>query len=107
PAATKSDGPAPVTSDGPAPVTPVAPAGERGLHLESALRSYAIDRLLSKRQQLILRHYLSGQSDKEIAYHCRCAEATVYEHWRRMARKAGGNHKGDVITDFHRFLGGY
>jgi len=23
-----------------------------------------------------------------------------------MARKANGSHKSDVITDFHRFLGG-
>ena len=29
----------------------------------------------------------------------------MYEHWRRMARKAGGHNKGDSISDFHRFLG--
>ena len=35
-----------------------------------------------------------------------CAEATVHEHWRRMARKAGGTLRSDVIADFHRFLAG-
>jgi DNA-binding CsgD family transcriptional regulator len=60
--------------------------------------------VLSKQQRMILRMYLDGMSDKEIAQICRCSEATVYEHWRRMARKAGGSQKGDVISDFHRFL---
>jgi DNA-binding NarL/FixJ family response regulator len=73
-------------------------------HLESMFRSYSVDRELSKQQRMILRLYLDGMNDKEIAQVCRCAEATVYEHWRRMARKAGGSHKGDVISDFHRFL---
>jgi len=75
-------------------------------HLESIFSSYSVDRVLSKQQRMILRMYLHGRSDKEIAQICHCSEATVYEHWRRMARKAGGSHKGDVISDFHRFLGG-
>jgi DNA-binding NarL/FixJ family response regulator len=73
-------------------------------NLESMFRSYSVDRVLSKQQRMILRLYLDGKNDKEIALVCRCSEATVYEHWRRMARKAGGSHKGDVISDFHRFL---
>ncbi len=32
-------------------------------------------------------------------------EATVNEPCRRTARKAGAHHKGDVISDFPRFLG--
>jgi DNA-binding CsgD family transcriptional regulator len=65
---------------------------------------YAADRVLSKQQLTILRFYLDGRNDKEIAQLCGCSEATVYEHWRRMARKVGGAHKGDAIADFHRFL---
>jgi DNA-binding NarL/FixJ family response regulator len=76
----------------------------RTTHLESIFSSYSVDRVLSKQQRMILRMYLDGMSDKEIAQICRCSEATVYEHWRRMARKAGGSQKGDVISDFHRFL---
>jgi len=81
------------------------PAPPRTSHLESIFSSYSVDRVLSKQQRMILRMYLDGKSDKEIAQVCRCSEATVYEHWRRMAKKAGGSHKGDVISDFHRFLG--
>lgn len=73
-------------------------------HLELVFDRYSTNRVLSKQQQQILRLYLSGMSDKEIAHTCKCSEATVYEHWRRMARKAGGIHKGDAIADFHRFL---
>lgn len=82
-----------------------ASAAPRGAHLESIFSSYSVNRVLSKQQRMILRMYLDGMNDKEIAQACRCSEATVYEHWRRMARKAGGSHKGDVIADFHRFLG--
>jgi DNA-binding NarL/FixJ family response regulator len=78
--------------------------GPRATHLESIFSSYSVDRVLSKQQRMIFRMYLDGMSDKEIAQICHCSEATVYEHWRRMARKAGGSHKGDVISDFHRFL---
>jgi DNA-binding NarL/FixJ family response regulator len=78
----------------------------RGAHLDSLFSTYSAERVLSKQQRQILRLYLNGMNDKEIAQLCRCSEATVYEHWRRMARKAGGSQKGDVIADFHRFLGG-
>jgi DNA-binding NarL/FixJ family response regulator len=93
------------------PPTPYAPtllaAKQRGAHLESVFLSYSQGRVLSGQQQLILREYLNGKNDKEIALTCRCSEATIYEHWRRMARKAGGSQKSDVIADFHRFLGDY
>jgi DNA-binding CsgD family transcriptional regulator len=72
--------------------------------LGSALQVYSELRGLSGQQLLILRLYLNGQNDKEIAQALECAECTVYEHWRRMAKKAGGAHKDDVVTDFHRFL---
>jgi DNA-binding NarL/FixJ family response regulator len=70
-------------------------------HLVAA---YATSRRLSKQQALILDLYLHGKSDKEIAELCACSGATVYEHWRRMARKSGGRQKGDLIADFHRYL---
>lgn len=76
----------------------------RRANLESVFTSYSSSRTLSKQQRMILRMYLDGMNDKEIAGACGCSEATVYEHWRRMARKAGGSQKGDVISDFHRFL---
>lgn len=88
------------------PTRYVPEAKDRGAHFESIIRSYSTDRVLSRQQQIILREYLAGKNDKEIAEACRCSEATVYEHWRRMARKAGGSQKSDVIADFHRFLGG-
>jgi DNA-binding NarL/FixJ family response regulator len=84
-----------------APGTGGAPPGAR---LATMVTEYAADRVLSKQQLTILRFYLDGRNDKEIAQLCGCSEATVYEHWRRMARKVGGAHKGDAIADFHRFL---
>lgn len=76
----------------------------RGSGLDLALESYASVRALSNQQRLILRFYLSGENDKQIARTLLCSEATVYEHWRRMGKKAGGSTKFAVITDFHRFL---
>jgi DNA-binding NarL/FixJ family response regulator len=78
-------------------------AGQSG-GLTMALESYASVRALSKQQRLILGFYLSGENDKEIAQTLSCSEATVYEHWRRMAKKTGGTTKSAVISDFHRFL---
>jgi DNA-binding NarL/FixJ family response regulator len=75
-----------------------------GERLKSLVDAYAAERMLSKQQRMILRFYLDGRNDKAIAELCRCSEATVYEHWRRMAKKVGGAHKGDAIADFHRFL---
>lgn len=75
-----------------------------GERLKALADAYAADRLLSNQQRMILRLYLDGRNDKAIAELCGCSEATVYEHWRRMAKKVGGAHKGDVIADFHRFL---
>ncbi len=77
-----------------------------GKHLESVLLSYAAHRGISDQQLVVLRLYLEGKNDKEIADICSCSGATVYEHWRRMAKKSGGSLKGEVIADFHRFLGG-
>jgi DNA-binding CsgD family transcriptional regulator len=74
--------------------------------LEESLNSYCSMRALSRRQRQVLELYLIGNNDKEIAESFRCSAATVYEHWRRMARKANGAHKSDAINDFHRFLGG-
>jgi DNA-binding NarL/FixJ family response regulator len=83
---------------------PVAQGHAQGALLESLLHAYSVNRVLSKQQRMILRFYLDGRNDKEIARLCGCSEATVYEHWRRMAKKVGGAHKGDAIGDFHRFL---
>jgi DNA-binding CsgD family transcriptional regulator len=77
-----------------------------GEHLESVLISYAALRGIGGQQFVVLKFYLEGMNDKEIADVCQCSGATVYEHWRRMAKKAGGSLKSDVIADFHRFLGG-
>jgi DNA-binding NarL/FixJ family response regulator len=71
---------------------------------DSLIAAYATSRRLSKQQALILDLYLNGKTDKEIAELCACSGATVYEHWRRMARKSGGRQKGDLIADFHRYL---
>ena len=78
--------------------------GGIAVNLDLALESYAAVRALSNQQRLILRFYLSGENDKEIARTLLCSEATVYEHWRRMGKKAGGVAKSTVISDFHRFL---
>lgn len=75
-------------------------------HLRDAFRAYCTHRALSPRQERVLALYLTGSNDKEMAGAFGCSEATVYEHWRRMARKASGVHKWDVVTDFHRFLAG-
>jgi DNA-binding CsgD family transcriptional regulator len=72
--------------------------------LQDSLNIYASTRLLSRRQRQVLELYLIGNNDKEIADSFRCSATTVYEHWRRMAKKANGAHKSDVVNDFHRFL---
>jgi DNA-binding CsgD family transcriptional regulator len=72
--------------------------------LEDALNDYCAMRSLSRRQRQVLELYLIGNHDKEIADSFGCSATTVYEHWRRMAKKASGVHKSDVINDFHRFL---
>jgi DNA-binding CsgD family transcriptional regulator len=85
-------------------VGPAPEPADRDNYLEGAVSAYAALRQLSARQRQILTLYLRGKGDKEIADVCGCGEATVYEHWRRMARKASGHHKGDAISDFHAFL---
>ena len=86
------------------PLEPVA-SPDRARALERLLNPYAEVRKLSPRQHRVFRLYLEGKADKEIAHLLGCAVATVYEHWRRMARKAGGHNKSDAISDFHHFLG--
>jgi len=71
----------------PAPAPPAARSSSPGFGLDSLVDTYATERVLSKQQRTILRLYLAGHNDKEIAQICRCSEATVYEHWRRMARR--------------------
>lgn len=78
----------------------------RGAKLADAFREYAASRGLSPRQERVLQLYLDGHNDKSIAAIVHCSETTVYEHWRRMARKAAGINKSDAVTDFHRFLTG-
>jgi DNA-binding NarL/FixJ family response regulator len=85
--------------------TELSPSEGTG-RLDGFLEAYSAQRGLSPQQRAILRLHLAGNNDKEIASACACSEATVYEHWRRMARKAGGMHKGCVLNDFHRFLDG-
>jgi len=72
--------------------------------LVDSLNEYCAMRSLSGRQRQVLEAYLVGNNDKEIASSFNCSATTVYEHWRRMARKASGQHKSDVVNDFHRFL---
>lgn len=79
------------------PQKPTFPLGD-------SLNDYCAARSLSGRQRQVLELYLIGNNDKEIASSFNCSATTVYEHWRRMARKANGVHKSDVVTDFHRFL---
>jgi DNA-binding NarL/FixJ family response regulator len=77
---------------------------EGGSDFAGSIEAYIKARNLSTKQRTILRLYLAGSNDKAIAEDCGCSVATVYEHWRRMAKKVGGAQKGDVIADFHRFL---
>jgi DNA-binding CsgD family transcriptional regulator len=72
--------------------------------LGDSLNDYCSMRSLSRRQRQVLELYLIGNNDKEIASSFNCAPTTVYEHWRRMAKKASGVHKSDAVNDFHRFL---
>jgi DNA-binding CsgD family transcriptional regulator len=72
--------------------------------LGDSLNDYCSTRLLSPRQRQVLEMYLIGNNDKEIASSFKCSATTVYEHWRRMAKKAKGMCKSDVVNDFHRFL---
>jgi len=72
--------------------------------LEESLNDYCALRALSGRQRQVLELYLIGNNDKEIAGAFSCSATTVYEHWRRIARKAKGVHKSDAINDFHRYL---
>jgi len=80
------------------------PKNTASMPLDGALNDYCAWRLLSGRQRQVLELYLIGNNDKEIALAFKCSTTTVYEHWRRMAKKANGMVKSDVVSDFHRFL---
>lgn len=77
----------------------------RRAFFSAVFRSYCASRLLSRQQRRVLALYLKGKGAEEIARLCNCRVATVHEHWRRMARKAGVTLKSQVVADFHRFLG--
>jgi DNA-binding CsgD family transcriptional regulator len=79
-------------------------SGSPRMALAGSLNEYCVARSLSGRQRQVLELYLIGNNDKEIACSFNCSATTVYEHWRRMAKKAKGAHKSDVVNDFHRFL---
>jgi DNA-binding NarL/FixJ family response regulator len=83
---------------------PLGAAARPSPSFDNLVAAYAASRRLSRQQALILDLYLNGKSDKEIAALCACSGATVYEHWRRMAKKSGGRQKSDLVADFHRFL---
>jgi DNA-binding NarL/FixJ family response regulator len=69
----------------------------------TALSSYSEARKLSIRQTAILRMHFEGRNDKEIACSLGCGETTVYEHWRRIAKKAMVKYKREVLADFHLY----
>ena len=80
------------------------PAQPSTQSLDDSLNAYCAARSLSRRQRQVLELYLRGKNDKEIACSFECSATTVYEYWRRMAKKANGMHKSDVVNDFHGFL---
>jgi DNA-binding NarL/FixJ family response regulator len=69
----------------------------------TVLATYAKVRSLSPKQNLVLRLHLEGKNDKEIATLLQCSETTVYEHWRRMMKKAMVKYKREVLADFHGY----
>jgi DNA-binding NarL/FixJ family response regulator len=69
----------------------------------SVLSTYAKVRALSPKQNTVLQLHLEGKNDKEIAYLLGCSEATVYEHWRRIMKKAMVKYKRGVLADFHDY----
>jgi DNA-binding NarL/FixJ family response regulator len=69
----------------------------------AVLATYAKIRSLSPKQNLVLRLHLEGKNDKEIATLLQCSETTVYEHWRRMMKKAMVKYKREVLADFHGY----
>lgn len=84
-----------------APVTP-PPVGPNH-DWPSVLSTYAKVRALSPKQNTVLQLHLEGKNDKEIAYLLGCSEATVYEHWRRIMKKAMVKYKRGVLADFHDY----
>jgi len=72
--------------------------------LDALCEEYFERHRLSDQQKRILRLYLDGACDKEIAHQLGCAHATVVEHWRRIVAKTQADCKGGVIAKLIAFL---
>jgi DNA-binding NarL/FixJ family response regulator len=66
--------------------------------------AYAAERGCSPIQRAVLALHFAGLHNKAIADALQVALATVYEHWRRMALKAGCRSQSDVVADVYRYL---
>lgn len=70
------------------------------------ITAYAAERGCSPIQRAVLGLHFAGFHNKAIAEALQIALATVYEHWRRMAIKAGCRCQSDVVADVYRYLAG-
>ena len=77
--------------------------GERSL-LDAMLEEYFAHYRLSAQQKRVLRFYLRGACDKEIAASLGCAPATVIEHWRRIVEKTACAYKAGIVGNLIAFL---
>jgi len=68
------------------------------------ITAYAAERGCSPIQHAVLRLHFAGLHNKAIANALQVAPATIYEHWRRMALKAGCRTQSDVVADVYRYL---
>jgi DNA-binding CsgD family transcriptional regulator len=68
------------------------------------IAAYAAERGCSPIQRAVLGLHFAGLHNKAIADALQVALATVYEHWRRMALKAGCRSQSDVVADVYRYL---
>ena len=68
------------------------------------IAAYAAERGCSPIQRAVLALHFAGLQNKAIADALQVALATVYEHWRRMALKAGCRSQSDVVADVYRCL---
>jgi len=95
-------------SSGPPPsmliaVSDVKSATEANPGWANLLSTYSKFHSLSPKQNTVLRMYMEGKDDKEIAYLLGCGVTTVYEHWRRITRKVMVKYKREVLADFHSY----
>ena len=72
--------------------------------LGPVIAAYAAERGCSPIQRVVLALHFAGFHNKAIADALQVARATVYEHWRRMALKAGCRSQSDVVADVYRYL---